>query len=209
MVYSVAVHCCGYHLAALQWEKVVWGAPENRVNARLSQALQLAQEHDAQLLIGTGASNIEGVLEARMMQKYGLQQLNEAHKWHSILTSAILDESSQNTQAELAHSIAYCQQHNISKLLVVSSPWHIFRAHQQALLAVVGTDVQIMAVASQDDVLPLADVVMVEPAHRPDDANLLLPPHLQRHALVKRMFQVKRPRTFAYGTHFLLNLLRY
>lgn len=194
------------------WKKVIWGNPQENKLGRLATALmQMTRLNGhADLFIGTGASKTaDGVVEAKAIQQLGLAQIRtgnvpkgiNATSWERWLERAILETTSTTTTSELKAVLEICNTKGIQKLYQVSSPWHIPRCFQQAMIVSeqIGTGCQVIPMASAPDIYTAADTVIIEPPHRGDDPQLELPADQQRHALARRMFGVpsKNQQNFA------------
>lgn len=198
-----AIVCHGCHVGTIGWEKVIWGNPQENKLGRLAAALMEMQKLDghADLFIGTGASKAaDGVVEAEAIQRLGLAQIRagnvpsgvNAKDWERWLERAILETQAQNTRKELENVLGVCMERGITKLHQISSPWHIPRCFQQAMIVreQIGSACQVMPIASAPDIHTAADTVIIEPPHRGDDPQLELPADQQRHELARRMFGV-------------------
>jgi hypothetical protein len=181
---AVLIHGC--HVQAREWNTIVLGDyPRGRLG-RIPKGLQVADMFAAELVIwGTGASQFEGAKEAEVMRSagYAYTQIHPTlSKWKCLDEAKNhLDTVSQNTADEIAAAGIVCQERGITRLVLVSSPTHIARCHQEALkLRAEGKlpGIEIMAMASDTcfaDSTP-GDVIIIEPPHRGDQP--LVPMHL-------------------------------
>jgi hypothetical protein len=213
---GILIHGC--HTGAVNWPNIIWGDPAHNVFGRVSKALTLARglSGGVQLFMGTGASTAaDGKIEARAIRDFCLEQLARAPvdlpfppNWaEHLLESAMLDEQSQNTPAELAWAVGQCRERGIKTLYQVSSRTHITRCYHEAV-RLNPRDVRIIPEAADTSFEGYGpeDVVIVEPPHRGDDPQVRLPRRLQSPELAKRIFAARAadPLAFAEGFDKLL-----
>lgn len=128
----------GCHTGALDYQHVVVGDPANGQYGRVMKALEIAQFLSPEvLMIGTGASELDGLKEAQVMQGMGLSYMNEHNNDFQLrhfewLTDAVLDIESQNTTQELENALTYCVENGIRDLYHISSPFHAERCMDEA-----------------------------------------------------------------------------
>lgn len=112
----------------------------------------------------------------------------------SVMDRIVLDLESQNTVEEITNAARICRQRNIERLVLVSSPSHIVRALRDAA-AIFATDDELRCYQCQLLASPSvtcyegstpADVVVVEPPHRPD--RQVLPTHRR----IQRMLDLQQ-----------------
>ncbi len=191
---AVLIHGC--HVGAREWGRIVLGDAKNGLYGRIPKGLLVADEFAADLVIwGTGASEFEGNKEAYVMRSVG-------HTWadghrdlvHWKVLDDVknhIDDVSQNTTEEIAAAGHVCHERGITRLILVSSPTHIARCHQEALkLKEAGQlrGIEVMAVASDTCFADstAGDVVIVEPPHRGDLPNIPV------HVTVRKIFALMR-----------------
>ena len=184
---AVLIHGC--HLQAKDWENIIWGCPEVNVLGRIPKGLLLAAQEDAELVYwGTGASEVNGVKESRKIFAFAATHsgslvydgfgLNEK-TINKLLSRSFIDTESQNTLQEVRGAMQLCAERGIERLILVSSPTHIARCLQCAerVRAEGGFEnLQVFATASDTcfaDSTP-DDVLIVEPPHRGDRAEIPL-----------------------------------
>lgn len=198
---AVLIHSC--HLQASDWEKIAWGDPEKGVLGRVPKALLVAIEHKSELIFwGTGASEIDGKKESWYTYEYSLKQIrslsevysqsnfgmsvSETIEWIESVSRA--DSLTQNTVEEIAEAGLICLERGVMKLILVSSPTHIARCHQEALKLREQGGLKNLAISAEaSDTCYFnstsADVVIIEPPHRGDR------PQVPFHKTVKGIFQ--------------------
>jgi len=197
---GILVHGC--HLAADDWEGIVWG--HGGKMGRLPTAVCLAAEQRASLMaFGTGASvaadgRLEGrytldVLHERMsrlhefeaLQRFPLQELEAL-----VRRISVAETESQNTTSEIRAALDLFRQHGCTRVFLVSSPTHLPRCLACACEASRNFQGAVYATPSETCYADYqaADVVVVEPPHRGDRDKEL--DSLPFHAMVKRSFKV-------------------
>lgn len=179
---KVAVLIHGCHLEAKNWQNIVWGNPRG-ARGRIPKGIAQALLHDAALIFwGTGASQKDGLKESEYTFKYALGRLAEVTWGTNKSTAEIaeylkavsyIDTVTENTTEEIKAALALCHKRGINELILVSSPTHIARAHQEALKVLGdGTFHKVLVYATASDTCfedsTPADVVIVEPPHRGD-----------------------------------------
>lgn len=184
---AVLIHGC--HLQAKNWENIVWGEPKYNVFGRAARGIKIAIEERAELIYwGTGASEKDGLKESQYTFNYAIshaQQLAEfqgfdIHEIDFLIESkSFIDIESQNTTQEVMNAMEMCRGKGVTRLILVSSPTHIARCLQSAerVRAEGGFEsLNILATASDTcfaNSTP-ADVLIVEPPHRGDRAEIPL-----------------------------------
>jgi len=188
---STAVLIHGLHLGAKDWQNIFWGDPKKGIFGRGSKGLDIALKCKADLIFwGTGASKKNGKFESQYSFVYAVDNahdLREGPSFNSffavirnyIRVVSFTDIESQTTLQEVTRCMVMCQERGIKKLVLVSSPTHIARCLQSAeeVRAKGGfEELQIFATASDTcyaDSTP-SDVLIVEPPHRGDRAEIPL-----------------------------------
>lgn len=171
-------------MQAEDWENIVWGDPRRGVYGRVPKGLAQAQLHKAQFIFwGTGASQKDGLKESQYTFQYAIQHASEMPAYRGLDAYEIeamlkeishIDLVTQNTTEEIRAALDECHKRGIQELILVSSPTHIARCHQEALkvLAATGNAHQVLVYATASDTCFVnstpADVVIVEPPHRGD-----------------------------------------
>ena len=181
---AVIIH--GFHLQAEAWESVMWGDPAKGVYGRIATGLREALRFEADFIFfGTGASNKDGLLEGEYILKFArehIAELSEFAQWgnekavHWLEERAVLELKSQVTKEELLQCATIARERGVERLILVSSPTHILRAHQTAIAEFSKSELlspllhALYAVASDTSYVgtSVADVMVVEPPHRPD-----------------------------------------
>ena len=185
---SSAVLINGCHLQASlkneSWNEIVFGGDnEVSLRGRAVAGVRTAITMSAhRLILGTGASQADGLKEA----EYTLRELvrrkeaisrhlnfteAQAQKLDMLLATAHIDEESTNTREEVANALTVCSEENLDSLIIVTSPWHIARAHlyglmrAQELRDAQGTDIDVYAVGAHGST---QGVHISEPPHRAD-----------------------------------------
>lgn len=190
---AVAVHGC--HVGATDWPSIIWGNPSSGIMGRASKAICLARELDADIIsFSTGASQINGLKEAELIFSYSIVHHSELDidvGW--LERRCVLDLLSQNTKDEMVKLDVLCEGRGITKLYLVSSPWHVLRCHKEALIHKTNggfVGVEILAVASDDssDILKAENVSIIEPPHRGDDLSLSA--EFKMHEIIPLLFRL-------------------
>jgi len=208
---KTAVNIHGYHLQAERWEDMVWGDPRSGRLGVIPKGILEALKWDASaIVLGTGASQKDGMLEAEYMYDYALKYLDElsdlAHMPGEELRAWLeprvhLELTSHNTREEVRAAALFAKEHGITRLVFVSVPTHSSRSHQ-AVLSVIGSDpglrffLENLYTTSSD--VPFAhatvdDVVVIEPPHRGDT------PKVYFNQTAKGIFQFLRNADVAHG----------
>lgn len=194
---GVLVH--GFHLQAPNWKNIVWGEPPyflGRVPKGMSVALL---EGNVDIIVfGTGASEKDGKKEAEYTRDYLLEHFYELAEFevfwgfHHFLEAKIRIErilrveiQSQNTAQEVQFAGRMFREVGVERIILVSSPAHISRCLRDALVNIKGVS-DISAMPSQTSWADPAEVVIVEPSHRPDQ------PKTNLHSFVKDLLSLPR-----------------
>lgn len=146
----VLVH--GRHVQTKGWETLVWGDGELIGTAPLG--LSLALKHDATLILGTGASEKDGVKECELtynLIKNNFERLGDFPEFHhywkwnykfhemeyeqsdreklfsKILEEVHLDSESVDTVTEIKNAIEFAKSVRATELIQVTSPFHAAR----------------------------------------------------------------------------------
>ncbi|MEK7101814.1 MAG: ElyC/SanA/YdcF family protein [Patescibacteria group bacterium] len=181
---AVLIHGC--HLQAEGWENIIWGNPEKGILGRVPKGIFEALKWNSDIMIfSTGASEKNGVKEGKYIFQYALQRLEEMISLIPdptmdlrafVQERARLELSSQNTREEVLASARLAHAEGIERLVLVSSPSHILRAHKDAISAL-GSDPELRYLlrnlyATASDTCfqgtTVEDVVIIEPPHRGD-----------------------------------------
>ena len=184
---AILIHGC--HLQAKGWEDIFWGDPKNGIFGRGSKGIQLAVRKQAGLIYwGTGASECDGVVESQYSFNHAITHAPEVmdfsgldvYEAESILRPiSYIDTVSQTTPQEVEKAMVLCRSEGMNQLILVSSPTHIARCLQSAEKVRAGgnfSGLEVVATASDTcfaDSTP-ADVLIVEPPHRGDRAEIPL-----------------------------------
>lgn len=196
----VAVLIHGHHLQAPEWEKLVWGTHNLEQVGRIPRGIEIAIKEKAKLIIwGTGASEDipSGKKESEYTNLFAITHAEELAAYVGSSKKEIIDLITQysdvqlgtkNTKDEIREALALCKEKGIHTLYLVSSPTHISRC-------------LLTAIQLQDEYTPVLygvpaetytelwnpkDVAIVEPAHRPDRAEVPM------NLLAKRMASVRK-----------------
>lgn len=224
---AVLVH--GYHLEAPNWEEVVWGGGAGRI----AHGARVAEAFGAELLmVGSGASThgdtgeTEGAYTLRWLRERrgavsGAPTLVESAtaslraalgldppsgSLEALLDGAVVDARSRNTREELERAAAVCRERAVDRVFLVSSPAHCPRVARDAAV-VFERDcpgcAYFVAPCGTDFCAP-GDVAVLEPPHRPDQAQ---PGRL--HAVAARALRLPPAKRRAFETfadNFLADL---
>ena len=180
---AILVH--GHHLFADNWQGIVWGDPHNGVYGRVPTGLREALRFDADLIIfPTGSSKKDGLFDGEYALKVARERIAEipefadmsAQKARAWLDNrAVAETTSQNTREEVIASGQLALARGVERLVQVSSPTHIMRAHRDALAAFFKDETLrpllrgLYAIASDVGYsASVDDVLIIEPRHRPD-----------------------------------------
>lgn len=210
---GILVHGC--HLEAFDWRGIVWGTPPDKLG-RIPMSVFVASQEDADVVVfGTGASERDGKKEGQYTRDYMLDRFSELDGFtcfadvdidalHSRLGQISVAEcTSENTIEEMREAGKIFLEHDIEKVILVSSPTHIPRCIRDAL-TVFGEPMfstlrrNVYAVASDTSYLGgrVEDVVVFEPPHRGDRGSFLT------HYIVKRILKIPEQKM----DHFLRDL---
>ncbi|CAN0264877.1 unnamed protein product [Pylaiella littoralis] len=144
---GVLIHGC--HLGAKGWRKIMWGDEQQQRLGRLPHGVRLAWEENACVVVlGTGASELDGVVEGRYAVEYlirnwdKLRGFNEAFSGVDLETmreavqpSLVAEVRSQNTREELIEAGRIFRKENCDRVILVSSPTHVPRCLRDACSA--------------------------------------------------------------------------
>ena len=208
---KTGVNIHGYHLQADGWEGMVWGDPRAGRLGVIPKGILEALKWDASVIVlGTGASQKDGMLEAEYMYDYALKHLDElsdltdmsVEDLRAWLESRVhLELTSQNTREEVRAAARFAKGVGVTRLVFVSVPTHSSRSHQ-AVLSVLGADPELRPFlqnlyTTSSDVLfanaTIDDVVVIEPPHRGDT------PKVYFNQTAKGIFQFLRNADVAQG----------
>lgn len=197
---AVLIHGC--HLQAdlngRSWEEIAFGDKGGaNLTGRVVMGIKTAIDYGADLVIfSTGASERDGTKEGEFTQRTALLRAaqigdatgyGEGYVLRLLRHRSQLDLESQDTRGECELNFRKCASMGISRVILVSSPWHIQRCHTEALkvaeaMRAAGEQVpQILALASHGST---EDIVILEPPHRGDR------PKTEFHLLGRRFFKV-------------------
>lgn len=195
---AVLIH--GYHLdSKLQvgdrtydWYDLAIGSDPS-MQGRASHGVRVAYRERADAVIfSTGASEKDGLKEAAytyrevraVAQEIGAPLGLSGKELQSWLQARVhLDIESQTTSEELTRNLGWCRDNRISRVILVTSRFHVPRALANANDAAVrlGIAMTILGTAPQD---PSPAPVIFEPPTRPDRASTDFRPTLSRLFLV-------------------------
>lgn len=197
---GVLVH--GYNLNAGQWESVAWGAPRDQAG-RVPMGVFVALCEQAEVMVfGSGASRKDGLLESEATARLLWERFDElaafsvfesylpelghapsARRFRQRIESMLhLDTVSRNTRDEIAHAGRVFVDHDVARVILVSSPTHIPRCLRDAC-AVYGENGDLSHLLQGLYAAPSVtgypgysadDVAIFEPPHRPDRPGLNL-----------------------------------
>lgn len=201
---GVLVH--GFHLGSQNWQEIMWGSPPYLLG-RLSKAALVALEEEAEIIVfGTGASEMNGKIEAQFILDYLLDtdnfiRLSEfvdfwtislSKAYEKIKKIAVVESCSQNTAEAIRFSGEIFAENGVERIINVTSPTHAPRCLNESLKfygrpesKICPHDISIQV--SDTGWAPNDDVVVLEPPSRPDDktgesrmkiARLLLQPEI-------------------------------
>lgn len=213
--HAVLIHGC--HLRTDGWEQVAWGDSNKSLWGRIPKGVRFAANLNAELIYwGTGASERGGKKESEvtfdLAIKHGIElarlcgkddnpdpYANTFLRW--LQNVSWLDTTTQNTVEEVAACARMCVDRKVDQLTLVSSPFHIMRCHATAL-QVLGADPAfrglregLLCHASDTDPagVSVADVVIVEPPHRGDNAKVPF------HKTVRKIFPLLKDPDVAFA----------
>jgi len=177
---AVLVHGC--HGEAADWSKIMFGTKDivgRKLLGRAPRGILVAVELQAELVIWGGVST--------MKRCFGFVELWEGlSKEVRDIAKGIdhyFDAKSRTTKEEIENAAMYTRLRDIERLVLVSSPTHIVRCYQTALVHLWNRPgyekLWKNLCAFQSDTCYEGatpnDVVVFEPWHRPDRPNLHLP----------------------------------
>jgi hypothetical protein len=204
---AVLVHGC--HVEATDWNNIIIGTdlPNGKIGRAtlgVATALKLRAAH---IIWGTGASERDGIKEARVIFEEVLRHASEITTYcNEVLNGeywtetdlvdylkrfSIFDTVSQNTRQETAEAASFCESIGISTIVQVSSPTHIARCFQEALVwkeRNPNSSLTFHPLASTTCYAnsSASEVVVTEPPHRGDRATL------RQDKLVKMLMKLRR-----------------
>ena len=193
---GVLIH--GFNLEAEGWKDVVWGTPADAVG-RLPKGVAVAVQQQAEVIVlGTGASKMDGKLEAEYTRDFLLEHFSELTQFQlfqgidvksirpkieRILKTEI---RSQNTYEEIKLALEIFKSADVTNVFLVSSPTHLPRCLRDAC-EVLSEDQRLSSFIQNLYAAPsqtphhgasARDVAISEPPHRPDrsqtNLNLLV-----------------------------------
>jgi len=177
---AVLIHGC--HLETQHWDEIMFGDPlrHGRVTCGIEEALREGAEV---IIWGSGASMTEeGVKESEQIFHLAttskLNHLAEmvgaspSELLQFLNRTVILEFDSHNTATEIQSALQICQEKNIEKLVLISSPTHIARCLQEGCKQKGIQNAEPLIYARASDVCfynsTPHDVVVIEPPHRED-----------------------------------------
>ena len=98
------------------------GQPSARLTARLDRGLALYKSGVTHILIVSGGTGIEGFNEATVMRSY-------LHQKGIPLSSIIVDEQGNNTEATAKHCAEIMKSHNFKSVILITQYFHVARTH--------------------------------------------------------------------------------
>lgn len=179
----------GYHTGAVAWEKTIWGAPPGTLG-QVPRGALLVHEYDPDLIVfGSGIAAPGGKTEGQYTREYLLRHVDELSRFDAFgqvdigaLRSTLEARSvflrhASNTLEEFSESAPLLLGRGIERLILVSNKSHTPRALLTALKVMDQGDMptlEVLAVPSdvEPPTMPVADVVVFEPPHRPDRVNV-------------------------------------
>jgi len=212
---GVLVHGCNLHIE--NWRYVAWGDPPHHLG-RIPQGILTALEFDASVIVfGTGASEkvfnlgesekagqllAEGEYSLEYLKSHFAELANFAplkphfekhgvdHLAEWVLSRLELDLESMNTLEEIRNGGLIFGQHEVERIVLVSSPSHIVRClrdaasifRNEAHLKDVGFRIFANPSYTCYEGTEPNDVVVVEPPHRPD--RHVVPTHRRIHRMM-------------------------
>ena len=197
----IVVH--GLHQDAPQWLDCMWGNPSKNIYGRASRALRISEKYSSALLFLGGGGIVDGlgVSVAQATRELILQKASEMYDcsfdvgscpYKTLHDRLLEDVAASNTQEEIENAFEVCRRQSVPKIILVSSPTHIARCLQEALVVKenFGYDVAIQACPSDVNYVgtSASDVVVIEPPHLPEA------PHEPFHLLVRRVIPFMKAR---------------
>jgi len=204
---AIGIFVHGRHVGTVDWERLIWGDPENNKLGSLTrlvlEILERGPETIKTIAIGSGASEKEGVSEAQCMKNYLLDHFSDLGAFSMIrdhinfqedefgqllklIRNIYCDTISQNTAQEIEHAITFFADAGCTEIYQISCRSHLPRCVAERVKAKIPLGQKWYAVSddmtysgSQAD-----DIVVLEPPHRSDDPMLsseLRMPRTDRH----------------------------
>ncbi|CAM9177584.1 unnamed protein product, partial [Ectocarpus fasciculatus] len=141
---GVLIHGC--HLGAKRWRSIMWGDEQQQRLGRLPHGARLAWEESACVVVlGTGASERNGVLEGRYALEYLKENWEKLGDFREAFSGVDLEQMrtamqpllvaevrSQNTRQELLEAGRIFREKNCERIILVSSPTHLPRCLRDA-----------------------------------------------------------------------------
>ena len=200
--HSTAVLIHGLHLEADDWERMVWGDPQNGVWGVIPRGVEAAWRERARVLVwGTGASEKDGLKESEYTYRFALDRIDALSALCGCTASelqAFLEERShtdtetQNTREEVRSFLDRCLKEGATDIMLVAAASLAPRSIR-TVLSLVTSDSAYAAfrhavrMAPSDTVFPgttMEDVVIFERPHRGDR------PKNDNHILARRTLDV-------------------
>ena len=206
---GILVH--GRHVESVDWEKLVWGEPPYRLGTlpmTALVALEAGLENVAGIVLGTGASKKDGLLEAEYMKKFLLDHLENLSDFEKIknhpefdldalskvLQDIICELDSQNTDQGIAYGAKILAKLGVNDVRQVTCGSHAPRCMLTALKVQEAGDIprdQIWSCYGDDMSYAgseVKDVVVIEPPHRGDDP--MIHASIQAHEVLRGIYKV-------------------
>jgi len=141
---GVLIH--GYNVNSPNWLTVVWGNPPDLLG-RLPRGVMVAIEEKADIVVfGTGASELNGKIEAAVMRDYLLEHFYNLKQFsvfkkidlkkirERIKDISRLEIKSKNTREEVKFALQIFKEEGIEKVVLVTSPDHVSRSLRDAYI---------------------------------------------------------------------------
>ena len=193
---GILIH--GRHLQTAGWVNLVWGRPPDLLGQLPMGVLVAALENAMLIALGTGASEIDGKLEAEFTRDYLFDNFHRLSEFTAFLgfdlehlearihNTVRLDTKSQNTRQEVVECARIMAGAGVNRIIRVSAPTRIPRCLLEALVQLpkhretAELAANVWAVPSHVPYLgrSAADVLVIEPPHRGDadnDAEIEIP----------------------------------
>ncbi len=208
---AIGIFVHGRHVGTVDWERLVWGDPENNKLGSLTrlvlEILERGPENVKTVVFGSGASEKEGIVEAQRMKNFLLDHISELDafpiicnhikfqgeafsKLLALIRNIYCDTISRNTAQEVEHAITFFADAGCTEIYQISCRSHLPRCVAERMKAKIPSG-QYWYAVSDDMTYPgsrAEDIVVLEPPHRSDDP--MLGSEVQMLHVIRKLFEL-------------------
>jgi len=206
---GILVH--GRHVQTENWETLIWGAPPDKMGSLprlVYEILRRGPENVGMIVLGTGASERDGLKEAECMKQYlqacfddiiafpliknhpRFQSAKDRFCLMHLIDKIHCEVASKNTAEEVRAAAALFEGLGCTEIYQISCGSHIARCLLESLKAGhrwYGVPDDMTFARSE-----FSDVVVVEPPHRGDDP--MISADIKMHEVVRKLFKLPQER---------------